>query len=108
MQDAFINGTEEAWEQLLELTGAADQADGREGAPCINIQHRATGTVLILTTSWAHPTTIIQFGNFCVSSVFHTRLPQFDMPRPACVELGTLCQSLSRSESHLLWNVCGS
>lgn len=43
MQDAFIAGTEEAWEQLLELTGAADQADGREGAPCINVQHRATG-----------------------------------------------------------------
>lgn len=43
MQAAFIEGTPEAWELLLELTGAAAQADGRDGAPCVNIQHRATG-----------------------------------------------------------------
>ena len=46
MQDAFISGSEAAWELLLELTEAASQPDGGEGARCINVQHRATGAVL--------------------------------------------------------------
>ena len=67
MQDAFISNTEPAWELLLELTGAADQADGREGAPCINVQHRATGALL--------DSVITNGGSFIYVGAEHKLLP---------------------------------
>ena len=40
---AFVNNSEEAWDVLLEATGAASYDDARANAPAINVQHSQTG-----------------------------------------------------------------
>ena len=40
---AFVDNSEEAWDALLEATGAARYDDVRANAPAINVQHTQTG-----------------------------------------------------------------
>lgn len=40
---AFVDNSEEAWDALLETTGAARYDDVRANAPAINVQHAETG-----------------------------------------------------------------
>lgn len=40
---AFVSGTDEEFDELLELCGAAAADDMREGAPCVNVAHAQTG-----------------------------------------------------------------
>ena len=42
---AFMDDSEDAWEALLEATGAADYDDNRAEAPAIDVQHSSTGVV---------------------------------------------------------------
>jgi hypothetical protein len=40
---AFVDNSEDAWDALLETTGAARYDDIRANAPAINVQHAQTG-----------------------------------------------------------------
>lgn len=42
---AFMDDSEEAWEALLEATGAAHHDDSRAEAPAIDVQHSSTGAL---------------------------------------------------------------
>ncbi len=49
---AFMDDSEEAWEALLEATGAAHHDDSRAEAPAIDVQHSSTGA-LTPSLPWA-------------------------------------------------------
>lgn len=46
IMSAFVGGSEEAFAELLEATGSVGADDVREGAPCVNVVHPQTGTVV--------------------------------------------------------------
>lgn len=43
IEAAFKRGSDDDFEQLMELTGAAGAEEGGGGAPGVNVQHAATG-----------------------------------------------------------------
>ncbi len=43
IENAFKRASDDDFDQLIEVTGAADMNDARDGAPCVNLQHHKTG-----------------------------------------------------------------
>ncbi len=43
IMEAFVQGSDEAFEELLDATGSVGADDVREGAPCVNVKHPQTG-----------------------------------------------------------------
>lgn len=53
IEAAFRSGDDTAFEELMEVTGAAGADESGIGAPCINIQHSVTGaTALVAAAFW--------------------------------------------------------
>ena len=57
LQQAFEQDTDDAWQEVLELTGAAEYDDDRGQSPLINVQHSNTGVDPPIYITWLWHTT---------------------------------------------------